>query len=66
VAAEGFRVLGEDLGDVHPRRVMYFPESGRMRVRKLTSGRADTLAARERQYLQLLDASPVDGEVELF
>jgi chemotaxis protein CheD len=66
VAAEGFRVLGEDLGDVHPRRVMYFPESGRMRVRKLTSGRADTLAARERQYLRLLDASPVDGEVELF
>jgi chemotaxis protein CheD len=66
VAAEGFRVLGEDLGDVHPRRVVYFPQSGRMRVRKLTAGRAETLAARERQYLELLDANPVDGEVELF
>lgn len=66
VSSEGFRVLVEDLGDIHPRRVMYFPQSGRLRVRKLTSARTDTLAARERQYLKLLDASPVDGEVELF
>ena len=66
VAAEGFRVLGEDLGDIHARRVVYFPQSGRMRVRKLTAGRDDMLAARERQYLQQLDSKPVDGEVELF
>jgi chemotaxis protein CheD len=66
VAAEGFNVLGEDLGDVHPRRVVYFPQTGRIRVRKLTAGRDETLAARERQYLQQLDAKPADGEVELF
>jgi chemotaxis protein CheD len=66
VAEEGFKVLGEDLGDVHPRRVVYFPQSGRIRVRKLSSGRDETLAARERQYLQQLDAKPVEGEVELF
>lgn len=66
VAAEGFKVLGEDLGDVYPRRVVYFPQTGRIRVRKLSSGRDDTLAARERQYLQQLDTKPVDGDVELF
>jgi chemotaxis protein CheD len=66
VTSEGFTVLVEDLGDVHPRRVVYFPQSGRLRVRKLTSAHTDTLAARERQYLQLLDASPVGGDVELF
>ena len=66
VATEGFRVASEDLGDIHPRRVVYFPQTGRMRVRKLTTGRDDMLAARERQYLQQLDIAAVDGEVELF
>ena len=66
VADEGFRVLGEDLGDVFPRRVVYFPQTGRIRVRKLSAGRDETLAARERQYLQQLDTKPVENEVELF
>jgi chemotaxis protein CheD len=66
VFAEGFKVLGEDLGDVHPRRVLYFPQTGRIRVRKLTAGRDESLAARERQYLQQLDAKPMEGDVELF
>ncbi len=66
VAAEGFKVLGEDLGDVFPRKVVYFPQTGRIRVRKLSSGRDETLAARERQYLQQLDTKPVENEVELF
>ena len=62
---EGFKVLSEDTGDVHPRRVVYFPQSGRMRVRKLTSGRDEKLVARERQYLQQL-VRPPEGEIELF
>ncbi len=66
VAEEGFKVLGEDLGDIFPRRVVYFPQTGRIRVRKLSTGRDDTLAARERQYLQQLDTKPVENEVELF
>lgn len=66
VAAEGFKVLGEDLGDIFPRKVLYFPQTGRIRVRKLVSGRDESLAARERQYLQQLDAKPVENEVELF
>jgi chemotaxis protein CheD len=66
VAAEGFKVLGEDLGDIFPRKVVYFPQTGRIRVRKLSSGRDETLAARERQYLQQLDTKPVENEVELF
>jgi chemotaxis protein CheD len=66
VRAEGFKVLGEDLGDVYGRRVLYFPQTGRIRVRKLTAGRDAGLVARERQYLQQLDTKPVEGDVELF
>ncbi len=63
---EGFKVFGEDLGDNFARRVVYFPQTGRMRVRKLTSGRDEILMAQERQYLQQLGSSTVDGEIELF
>jgi chemotaxis protein CheD len=66
VADEGFKVLGEDLGDVFPRRVVYFPQTGRIRVRKLAAGRDESLAARERQYLQQLDTKPAENDVELF
>ena len=66
VAQEGFKVLNEDLGDTFARRVVYFPQTGRMRVRKLVQGRDDTLVAREREYLQKLDTAPIEGEIELF
>jgi chemotaxis protein CheD len=65
VRDEGFKVLNEDLGDVFARRVVYFPQTGRLRVRKLTKGRDDVLVAQERQYLAALDTRS-DGEVELF
>jgi chemotaxis protein CheD len=63
---EGFNVAGEDLGDNYARRVVYFPQTGRIRVRKLTAGRDETLVAQERQYLKQLVTSTVDGEIELF
>ena len=66
VREEGFHVLNEDLGDVHARRVVYFPQSGRMRVRKLNATPDETLVARERQYLRQLDSTPTEGEIELF
>jgi len=51
---------------VFARRVVYFPQTGRLRVRKLTAGRDEVLVAQERQYLQQLDSSPPEGEIELF
>ncbi len=65
VREEGFKVVSEDLGDVFARRVVYFPQSGRMRVRKLNTTPDETLVARERQYLRQLD-TPAEGEIELF
>jgi chemotaxis protein CheD len=65
VRAEGLQLLNEDLGDVHPRRVMYFPETGRLRVRKLTAGRDEILVAQERRYLEQLGKAD-EGEIELF
>jgi chemotaxis protein CheD len=63
---EGFAVAGEDLGDVYPRKVHFYPDSGRVRVKKLLSTRNDTIFARERSYLQQVSAAPQSGDVELF
>jgi chemotaxis protein CheD len=65
VRAEGFMVMGEDLGDVYPRRVMYHPQTGSARVKRLT--RTDRhLVADERRYIRDLDRTAVSGEIELF
>jgi len=45
---------------------VYFPQSGRMRVRKLNAVPDETLVARERQYLRQLDTTPTEGGIELF
>ncbi len=57
----GFEVSGEDLGDVHPRKVHFYPVSGRVRVKKLLSTRNDTIFARERTYLQKVNSTPPAG-----
>jgi chemotaxis protein CheD len=66
VRTEGFAVAGEDLGDIYPRKVHYYPSTGKVRVRKLLATRNDTIFERERNYLHVLDAAPAAGEVELF
>jgi chemotaxis protein CheD len=63
--AEGFEVSGEDLGDVYPRKVHFYPDSGRVRVQKLLSTRNNTIYARERAYLQEVNRVPQSGAVDL-
>jgi chemotaxis protein CheD len=61
---EGLRVSSEDVGDVYPRHVQYFPLTGRVRVRHLNS--RQEVAREEQQYLNGLDKAPVAGEIDLF
>lgn len=63
---EGISVIAEDLGGRYPRKVVYFPDSGRARVKKLRTQHNDTILRRETSYLATLQEAPVAGEVELF
>jgi chemotaxis protein CheD len=64
---EGFRALAEDLGDIFPRRVAYFPASGKVKVRKLRPLEATAIAERERKYLtDIGTGASQGGDVELF
>jgi chemotaxis protein CheD len=63
---EGLKSVSEDLGDVFPRMVVYFPATGRVRVKRLRSLHTNTIAAQEAQYLESIVEKPVSGDVELF
>lgn len=63
---EGFELLAQDVGDVYPRKVLYFPSTGRVRLKKLRAMHNDTIIQRERAYFDELADEPVQGEIELF
>jgi chemotaxis protein CheD len=63
---EKIRVLAEDLNDVYPRKVYFFPRSGKVLVKKLMQTHNDTLARRERAYASRLKVEPVGGAIDLF
>jgi chemotaxis protein CheD len=64
--SEGLKIAAEDLGEIYPRRIIYFPESGRVRVRRLQPLEATAIADRERRYQGDLVRDSGGGDVELF
>jgi chemotaxis protein CheD len=63
---EGIFVSAQDLLDVHPRKVYFFPNTGRVLVKKLTRLHNDTLLRRETEYAARLTEAPSSGDIELF
>ena len=59
-------VVAEDLLDVYPRKVYFFPASGRVLVKKLKSLNNTTLLDREMEYSMRIRKVPVAGEIDLF
>ncbi|HEX8964633.1 MAG TPA: chemoreceptor glutamine deamidase CheD [Rhodocyclaceae bacterium] len=66
LATEGIAVAAQDLLDVYPRKVYYFPTTGRVLVRKLVRMHNDTVMKREKEYAERLSEAPVTGDIELF
>ncbi len=66
LATEHLRVAARDLGDVHPRKVYYFPATGRALVKRLHTMHNTTLIERETDYRRKLVQAPAGGVIELF
>ncbi|WP_018953821.1 chemoreceptor glutamine deamidase CheD [Thioalkalivibrio sulfidiphilus] len=66
IRVEGLNLVAEDLGGPHPRKVVFFPDSGRVRIKKLRAMHNETIVQRETRYMAQLQEAPVQGEVELF
>jgi chemotaxis protein CheD len=63
---ERIPLLAEDLNDIYPRKVYFFPRTGKVLVKKLMQTHNDTLARRELDYASRLKVEPVGGEIDLF
>jgi chemotaxis protein CheD len=64
--AERLQVLAEDVGDIFPRMLVYFPQSGRVKVKRLRSLHNNVIAAQEKKYFDSVAEEPVSGDIELF
>ena len=66
IKSENLDLVGEDVGDIYPRKVVFYPASGRVRVKKLKHMHNDTIVKREKEYQHDIEEAPVEGTVELF
>lgn len=66
VYTEGFKIVSQDIGDIYPRKVVYYPLSGRVRVRRLNAMHNQSLADQENRYINNIESKPVEGDIELF
>lgn len=55
------RVTEEDLNDIYPRKIYFFPRTGRVLVKKLKQLNNETLMKREENYTSRLGADNVGG-----
>lgn len=63
---EKIPIVAKDLLDSYPRKIYYFPNIGRVLVKKLHRVHNETLFSRERDYKARLAGAKIEGDVELF
>jgi chemotaxis protein CheD len=66
VKQEGLPVVAQDVGDVCPRKVLYFPDTGAVKMRRLQHTPNDSIEQREKDYLAAMNRKPDANTVELF
>lgn len=64
--AEGMRLEASDLGLIFPRKVNFFPHTGKVMVKRLRSLHNDTIEQREKRYAATLSQEDISGAIELF
>ena len=66
IQTEQLHLVGEDVGDIFPRKVIYFPLTGKVKVKKLRQIHNNTIIERENSYMSSIEVKPVESDVELF
>ncbi len=66
VDTEALKLLSKDLGDIYPRKVIYFPATGKVMMKKIKDLHYETIVVREKQYSSSIKNTAVVSEIELF
>jgi len=64
---EGLPIKVADVGDIFSRKVLFFPDTGSVKVRRITTTRNDTIVTREKGYMKDITQHKDDSnDIELF
>lgn len=63
---EQIPLLVSDLLDQYPRKVYFFPDTGKVKVRKIKTLHNSTIIDRESEYRMRVRQTPQSGDVDLF
>ena len=63
---EGFRITSEDLEGEHPRRLHYYPDTGRVMMRLLKRKEDMVVVEEEARYKKAIATKPIESNIELF
>jgi chemotaxis protein CheD len=70
LAEEQLKIEASDVGDIYARKVLYFPDTGSVKVRRIRNVKNDTIIRREHEYeknVTIADKSKPDASnIELF
>jgi chemotaxis protein CheD len=66
LATEGLPVAAQDVGGATPRRILYFPATGAVKVKQLRPIESREVLTSERRYLGDVAAQPLIGDITLF
>ncbi len=63
---ESIPIHSSDLGGIYPRKIYFFPETGKVMVRKLTDTHNHEVEKQEDNYFVRVNKADIEGEIELF
>ena len=66
VDTEALVLLSQDLGDIYPRKINFYPKTGVVKMKKIKNLHNDTIAQRETAYRSTIKDVAVESDVELF
>ena len=66
IDTEALELSAQDLGDIYPRKVNYYPQTGKVRMKKIRTLHNQTIINRETQYHKSIRDIPVESDIELF
>jgi chemotaxis protein CheD len=66
VRTEGLKLAAIDVEGPFPRKVNYYPGTGKVYVKRLQGIHNETIVRREEKYMNSLEVSPIETEIDLF
>jgi chemotaxis protein CheD len=63
---EGLDIVASDVGDIYSRKILYFPDTGAVKVRRITTTNNDTIINREKGYMDSIREQGSRSDIELF